>query len=65
MKSLRPFLTSFDVTKAFRRQDGRGEVAAYYLKPERFIAELLGIDREILLVYSPYKEFQARTIQLP
>ena len=61
---VRPFLSCFDVTRAFRRQDGRGEVAAYYLAPERFISELLGVDREILLVYSPYEKFQARTVQL-
>ena len=61
---VRPFLTCFDVTSAFRHQDGRGEIAAFFLKPETFIAELLGLERELLLAYSPYEELQARSIVL-
>lgn len=61
---VRPFLTCFDVTHAFRKEVGRGRVSAFYLKPERFLAEQLGLEREVLLVYAPFPEFQARTLQL-
>jgi hypothetical protein len=60
---VQPFLSAFDVTTAFRKESGRGRVAVFYLKPERFIAEFLGLERELLLVYAPFPEFQARTIQ--
>lgn len=43
---------------------GNSEIAAYFLKPQRFISELLGTDREILFVYSPFPKLQARTIEL-
>jgi hypothetical protein len=34
------------------------------MKPEPFIAELIGLERELLLVYAPFAEFQARTLKL-
>jgi hypothetical protein len=35
-----------------------------FLKPEVAMAEFLGLEREMLLVYSPHKEFQARALEL-
>ena len=61
---VRPLLAAFEVTWASRQRRGRGEIAAYFLKPERFIAELFGTDREILFVYAPFPTLQARTIEL-
>lgn len=61
---VRPFLSCFDVSSAYRKKQGQAEVAAYYLKPEPFIAELIGLDRELLLVYAPFADFQARTLIL-
>ena len=61
---VRPLLSCFDVTWAGRVKDGKSEVAAYFLKPARFVAELLGTERELLLVYSPYPALQARAIAL-
>ena len=61
---IRPLLPAFDVTWASRQRRGNAEIAAYFLKPERFISELLGTNREILFVYSPFPTLQARTIVL-
>lgn len=61
---VRPFLPAFDVTWASRKRDSNSEIAVYFLKPEQFIAELLGTDREILFVYAPFPTLQARTISL-
>ena len=61
---IRPLLPAFDITWASRQRDGNAEIAAYFLKPETFIAELLGTDREILFVYAPFSTLQARTILL-
>lgn len=61
---VRPLLSCFDVTHALRRRRGNDEVAAFILRPERFMAELLGLEREFLVVYSPFSDFQARTISL-
>lgn len=60
-----PFLSCFDVTRAFWRIKGeRDRIACFYLKPETFIAELIGLERELLMVYAPFSQFQARTIKL-
>lgn len=61
---VRPFLTGFDVTHAFTKERNRGRINAIYLKPEPFMVELLGVEREVLLVYTAHDEFQARTVTL-
>lgn len=61
---VRPFLTCFDVTHASRKEVGRARVSTFYLKPEKFLAELIGLERELLVVYAPFADFQARTLQL-
>jgi hypothetical protein len=61
---VRPFLLGFDVTRAFWHNRGDARIACFYLKPERFIAEQVGIEREILLAYAPYPKLQARTLKL-
>lgn len=60
---LRPFLNGFDVTYSEKKKINNTIVFAYMLKPEQFISEAFGLDREILLAYSPYEEFQPRTLQ--
>lgn len=60
---IQPFLTCFDVTRASTETNG-GTVSAFYLKPEKFMSEQFGIERELLMVYSDHNDFQARTIQL-
>ena len=58
-----PFLNGVD---AFADEWGgkQGLVIAMFLKPEVAMAEFLGLEREMLLVYSPHKEFQARGREL-
>ena len=60
---IRPFLNGFDITWARRRRAYNSELSVYFLKPESFMAESYGFNREILLVYSPFDQMQARTIQ--
>ncbi len=63
-KLVQPLLNGFDISFADRWGDKRGSVVVMYLKPEVSMAEFLGLEREMLLVYSPYKEFQARALEL-
>jgi hypothetical protein len=59
-----PFLHGFDVTRAFWHSRGNDRLACFYLKPAPFIAELVGLEREMLLAYAPYPNLQARTLKL-
>ena len=61
---VRAFLTGFDVTFADVLTRGAAQVACFILKPETQVSAMLGIERELLLVYSPHKQLQARTVQL-
>lgn len=63
-KLVQPFLNGFDITFAEEWGGKRGQVIAMFLKPEVAMAEFLGLEREMLLVYSPHKEFQARALEL-
>src|SRR5438105_15537139 len=63
-KLIQPFLNGFDVTFADEWGGKRGQIVAMFLKPETAIAEFLGLEREMLLVYTPHKEFQARALEL-
>ena len=38
-------------------------ISAFLLKPEQYIVEAFGIDKEILLAYSPYDTLQPRALQ--
>lgn len=61
---VRPFLSGFAITRGFWKARGDDRIACFYLKPEPFIAELVGIEREMLMVYAPFSEVQARSIKL-
>jgi len=63
-KIVEPFLRCFNVTKAFKKTRGNDRVSCYYLKAEPFIAELIGLEKELLCIYAPFDRFQARTIKL-
>jgi hypothetical protein len=63
-KFVQPLLHGFDVTFADDWGGKRGSVVAMFLKPEVTMAEFLGLEREMLVVYSPHKEFQARGLEL-
>ena len=60
---LKPFLNGFDVTYAEEKSLNNTKIYAFLLKPEEFISDAFGIDREILLAYSPYETLQPRSIQ--
>lgn len=61
---VQPFLSGFDVTRGFTRTRGQDQLECFYLKGEPFIAELIGLERELLAAYAPFPQFQARTIKL-
>ena len=60
---LKPFLSGFDITYADIKDVANATIFAYILKPENIIADAFGIEKEILLAYSPFPELQARAIQ--
>ena len=62
-KILKPFLNGFDVTYSEKIEINNTVLFAYMLKPESFMKEGFGLDKEILLTYSPYDEFQPRALQ--
>jgi hypothetical protein len=61
---VRPFLSCFDVTRGFTKAPSPDRLECFYLKAETFIAELIGLERELFAAYAPFPEFQARTIRL-
>lgn len=60
---LKPFLNGFDVTFADRKFLNNTTLFAYILKPEEYLSEAFGIDKEILLAFTPYDNLQPRAIQ--
>ena len=60
---LKPFLSGFNITYAEMVEINNTIIFAYMLKPEDFIKEAFGIERELLLAYSPYDEIQPRALQ--
>ena len=60
---LKPFLNGFDVTYAEKKTLNNTVLFAYLLKPEQYLSDAFGIDKEILLAYSPYEEIQPRALQ--
>lgn len=60
---LKPFLHCFDVTYAERRELKNTMLYTFLLKPENFIKEGYGLDKEVMLCYSPYDELQPRALQ--
>lgn len=62
-KLLKPFLNGFDITYSEKKSINNTVVFTYMLKPELFISEAFGLEKEILLAFSPYEEFQPRSLQ--
>ena len=60
---LKPFLNGFDVTYAEEKHIVNTTIYAFLLKPESFISDAFGIDRELLLAYSEYETLQPRAFQ--
>ena len=60
---LKPFLYGFDITYAEKKSINRSIIYAFLLKPEKYLSEAFGIDKEILMAYSTYDNLQPRTIQ--
>ena len=62
-KIIRPFLNGFDITWARRRKAYNAELSTYFIKPESFMLDSYGFNRELLMIYSPFDQMQARVIQ--
>ncbi|WP_225413491.1 AAA family ATPase [Stigmatella hybrida] len=61
---LRAFLHGFDVTWGSSERLFGSHVVMFFLKPEAFVRERFGMDREILLVYSEYNSIEPRILQI-
>ena len=59
---VRIFLTGFDISFACEKHMSNTTVYAYILKPEDFMKDAFGFDKEMLLVYSPYDRIEPRAI---
>ena len=57
------FLNGFDITFACEKHISNTFIYAYILKPEDFMKESFGFEKEMLLVYSPYSQMEPRSIQ--
>jgi AraC-like DNA-binding protein len=67
LRHVKPLLHWFDVTYARRQRKGATEVAVYFLKPvSADVAGFLGLgrDRDVLYIYSPFSELQARALTI-
>lgn len=60
---LKPFLNGFDVTYADKVRINNTQLFVFMLKPEQYLSEAFGLDKEILLAYTPYETLQPRAIQ--
>lgn len=60
---LKPFLSGFDITYAEKKEINNTVIFSYMLKPESFMCDSFGLDKEILLVYSPFSTLEARALQ--
>lgn len=60
---LRPFLTGFNVNYAISLNKLNSNLKAFILEAEDFIREGYGFEKEIMLVYSEYTNFEDRTIR--
>ncbi len=60
---LKVFTNGFDVTYSEKKAVNNTTLYAYILKPEGFIQEAFGLEKELLMVYSPYDTFQPRALQ--
>ncbi|MEW9307547.1 AAA family ATPase [Labrys neptuniae] len=58
---LKCFQNGFDVTWANERRAYGSRSSVYFIKPEPSTEETFGVDKEILLIYSPYDKLEART----
>lgn len=61
---LEPFVSDFTVTWASARRKAGSQINAALLRPEQHLVEMFGIDREILLLHSPYASIEQRTFQI-
>ena len=57
------FQSAFDITWAHRRRAHGSNYSVYLIKPEPATEETFGVNREVLLVYSPYEKLEARCLQ--
>lgn len=60
---LTPFLNGFEVTWGKRVPSHNTLISVYFLLPQDHYKESYGFDNEIVLIYSPYSNMEARTLQ--
>ena len=58
-----PFLDGFEITWGKRVPSHNTYISVYFLLPRAHYKESYGFDNEIMLVYSPYKNMEPRTLQ--
>ncbi|MCM2249782.1 MAG: hypothetical protein NDI58_04330, partial [Geothrix sp.] len=62
-ETILPFSKSFEISWGASEKIFGTEITFFALKPDKLISETFGLDKEVILIYSNYKEIQARTFQ--
>lgn len=62
-KFIKALAKEFTVTWADRRYPANATLSVYLLRPDKPMVELFGFAQEVLAVYSPFRELQARVFQ--
>ncbi len=60
---VKPFLVGFDIKAAYEKHLSNTIVYAYILKAEEYMKEAFGLEKDILLMYSPFEKMEPRSIQ--
>ena len=60
---VKPFLVGFDIKAAYEKHLSNTVVYAYILKAEEYMKEAFGLEKDILLMYSPFEKMEPRSIQ--
>ena len=63
LKMLNPFLQGFDITYAEKKHINNTIIYVFLLKPEQFISDAFGIDKEIMMIFSDYDRIEPRALQ--
>lgn len=58
------FSKNFDVTWGRDMRLHGMDIIAFFIRPKRFISEMFGFEKEILLIFHPYSTLQARILHI-
>jgi hypothetical protein len=60
---LKAFSDVFEISYGERYRSGTSDIGGFLLRPSNKIAQYFGFSRDLILVYAPYPDLQARTVR--